>query len=115
VIGFLGSFYPYEGLDDLIAAMPAIVAGVPGAGCCWSAAARRAMPCARRRGFAGCGRDPLRRPRAARRGRPLLRAGRRVLSAQGHALTDLVTPLKPLEAMAQGKLVAASDVGGHRN
>jgi glycosyltransferase involved in cell wall biosynthesis len=29
-------------------------------------------------------------------------------------LTDLVTPLKPLEAMAQGKLVAASNVGGHR-
>jgi PEP-CTERM/exosortase A-associated glycosyltransferase len=29
-------------------------------------------------------------------------------------LTDLVTPLKPLEAMAQGKLVLASDVGGHQ-
>jgi glycosyltransferase involved in cell wall biosynthesis len=29
-------------------------------------------------------------------------------------LTDLVTPLKPLEAMAQGRIVAASDVGGHR-
>jgi glycosyltransferase involved in cell wall biosynthesis len=29
-------------------------------------------------------------------------------------LTDLVTPLKPLEAMAQRKLVVASDVGGHR-
>ena len=29
-------------------------------------------------------------------------------------LTELVTPLKPLEAMAQGKLVAASSVGGHR-
>ena len=29
-------------------------------------------------------------------------------------LTDLVTPLKPLEAMAQGRLLIASDVGGHK-
>jgi glycogen(starch) synthase len=29
-------------------------------------------------------------------------------------VTEMVTPLKPLEAMAQGKLVIASDVGGHR-
>jgi glycogen(starch) synthase len=29
-------------------------------------------------------------------------------------LTELVTPLKPLEAMAEGRLVIASDVGGHR-
>ena len=29
-------------------------------------------------------------------------------------LTDLVTPLKPLEAMAQRRLLVASDVGGHR-
>ncbi len=28
-------------------------------------------------------------------------------------LTDLVTPLKPLEAMAQGRLLVASNVGGH--
>ncbi|WP_218275601.1 glycosyltransferase, partial [Pseudomonas sp. MPR-R2A5] len=26
VIGFIGSFYDYEGLDDLIAAMPTLVA-----------------------------------------------------------------------------------------
>jgi PEP-CTERM/exosortase A-associated glycosyltransferase len=32
----------------------------------------------------------------------------------GMRLTHLVTPLKPLEAMAQGRLVVASDVGGHR-
>jgi PEP-CTERM/exosortase A-associated glycosyltransferase len=29
-------------------------------------------------------------------------------------LTELVTPLKPLEAMAQGRLIIASDVGGHQ-
>jgi glycosyltransferase involved in cell wall biosynthesis len=29
-------------------------------------------------------------------------------------LTELVTPLKPLEAMAQGRILLASDVGGHR-
>lgn len=29
-------------------------------------------------------------------------------------LTELVTPLKPLEAMAQKRLLVASDVGGHR-
>jgi len=30
-------------------------------------------------------------------------------------LTELVTPLKPLEAMAQGRLVVASDVEGIKN
>ena len=29
-------------------------------------------------------------------------------------LTEVVTPLKPLEAMAQGRMFVASDVGGHR-
>lgn len=29
-------------------------------------------------------------------------------------VTELVTPLKPLEAMAMGKALVASDVGGHR-
>ena len=67
VVGFIGSFYDYEGLDDLIAAMPALVAR----------AAERAAAAGRRRadgggaaragrGVAGRGRDPLRRARAAR-------------------------------------------------
>ena len=29
-------------------------------------------------------------------------------------LTELVTPLKPIEAMAAGRLVLVSDVGGHK-
>jgi len=29
-------------------------------------------------------------------------------------LTELVTPLKPLEALAEGRIVLASNVGGHR-
>jgi glycogen synthase len=116
VIGFLGSFYPYEGLDDLIAAMPAIVAAVPdarlllvGGGPAEAAlrAQAQASPAAPAIRFVGrvphhevdryyALADVVCYPRKAMR------------------LTDLVTPLKPLEAMAQGKLVAASAVGGHR-
>lgn len=116
VIGFLGSFYPYEGLDDLIAAMPAILAKRPGARLLMVGggpadavlrAQAKSSPVAEAICFVG--RVPHTQvdryyslvdvvcyPRKAMR------------------LTELVTPLKPLEAMAQGKLVAASDVGGHR-
>ena len=116
VIGFIGSFYDYEGLDDLIDAMPALLAERPdarlllvGGGPVEDALRRRAKgsPAARAIRFVGrvphseveryyslC--DVMAYPRKASR------------------LTELVTPLKPLEAMAQGKLVAASSVGGHR-
>ena len=116
VIGFIGSFYDYEGIDDLVAAMPAVVAAHPGArlllvgGGPMADALRQqaqASPAAGAIHFAGrvphgeveryyslC--DVMAYPRKRSR------------------LTDLVTPLKPLEAMPQGTLVAASDVGGHR-
>ena len=116
VIGFIGSFYDYEGLDVLIDAMPALVARQPdarllmvGGGPMEAALRARAeqSPVAPAIRFVGrvphhevdryyalC--DVMAYPRKHSR------------------LTDLVTPLKPLEAMAQGKLVAASDVGGHR-
>jgi PEP-CTERM/exosortase A-associated glycosyltransferase len=116
VIGFIGSFYDYEGLDDLIAAMPALIERRPdaqlllvGGGPMEAAlkAQAAASPAAGRVRFVGrvphdeVARyyaliDVLAYPRKAMR------------------LTELVTPLKPLEAMAQRKLVAASDVGGHR-
>ena len=116
VIGFVGSFYPYEGIDDLIAAMPAIAVAHP--------AARLLLvgggPCE----------DALRAQAAASSAAPAIRFVGRVpheevaryyslidvacYPRKAMRLTELVTPLKPLEAMAQGKIVAASDVGGHR-
>jgi len=116
VIGYIGSFYDYEGLDDLIAAMAHLDGAAKdahlllvGGGPREDALRKQAenSPAASRIHFVGRVPhedveryysliDVLAYPRKSMR------------------LTDLVTPLKPLEAMAQGKLVAASDVGGHQ-
>lgn len=116
VIGFIGSFYDYEGLDDLIAAMPALVARRPearlllvGGGPMEAAlkAQAAASPAADRIRFTG--RVPHEEVERYYALVDVLAYPRKRMR-----LTDLVTPLKPLEAMAQLKLVAASDVGGHR-
>jgi PEP-CTERM/exosortase A-associated glycosyltransferase len=116
VIGFIGSFYDYEGIDDLIAAMPALVAAEPGArlllvgGGPMEAALKAqaaSSPVADRILFVG--RVPHQAVERYYSLIDILAYPRKKMR-----LTDLVTPLKPLEAMAQGKLVAASDVGGHR-
>jgi glycogen(starch) synthase len=115
-IGFIGSFYDYEGLDDLIAAMPALLARRP--------RARLVMV------GGGPMEEKLRAQAAASSAAHAIRFVGRVPHEQVELyyalidllvyprkhmrLTDLVTPLKPLEAMAQRRLVAASDVGGHR-
>jgi PEP-CTERM/exosortase A-associated glycosyltransferase len=116
VIGFIGSFYDYEGIDDLIAAMPALVAAEPraqlllvGGGPMEAAlkAQAAASPVAGQIHFVG--RVPHEEVERYYSLTDILAYPRKKMR-----LTDLVTPLKPLEAMAQGKLVAASDVGGHR-
>ncbi len=116
VIGFIGSFYDYEGLDDLIAAMPRLVAARPGArlllvgGGPMEAALRaqaEASPVADAIRFVG--RVPHQEVERYYGLVDVLAYPRKKMR-----LTDLVTPLKPLEAMAQRRLVAASDVGGHR-
>ena len=116
VIGFIGSFYDYEGLDDLIAAMPALVGRLPrahlllvGGGPCEPAlrAQAAASPVADRIHFAG--RVPHDQVDRYYSVIDVLAYPRKPMR-----LTELVTPLKPLEAMAQRRLVAASDVGGHR-
>lgn len=116
VVGFIGSFYDYEGIDDLIAAMPALVAERPKAklllvgGGPMEATLRAqaaASPAAARIVFVG--RVPHERVEDYYALTDVLAYPRKKMR-----LTDLVTPLKPLEAMAQRRLVAASDVGGHR-
>jgi PEP-CTERM/exosortase A-associated glycosyltransferase len=116
VIGFIGSFYDYEGLDDLIAAMPLLIAREPDAqlllvGGGPMDAALRAQTAAS--SAAGAIHFTGRVPHGeVERYYALIDV--LAFPRKRSRLTDLVTPLKPLEAMAQGRLVAASDVGGHR-
>jgi PEP-CTERM/exosortase A-associated glycosyltransferase len=115
-VGFIGSFYDYEGIDDLIAAMPLLLARRPkaqlllvGGGPMEDAlkAQAAASPAAARIRFVGrVPHDQVERYYALV---DILAYPRKAMR-----LTELVTPLKPLEAMAQRKLVAASNVGGHR-
>ena len=116
VIGFIGSFYDYEGLNDLIAAMPLLRERVPDAklllvgGGPMDAALRAqaaASPAADAILFTG--RVPHEQVERYYSLIDVLAYPRK-----RSRLTDLVTPLKPLEAMAQSRIVAASDVGGHR-
>ncbi len=116
VIGFIGSFYDYEGLDDLIAAMPALTARHPqarlllvGGGPCGEALRAQAAASPATAAIRFVGRVPHDQVE-----RYYALADVMAYPRKRSRLTDLVTPLKPLEAMAQGKLVAASDVGGHR-
>lgn len=116
VLGFIGSFYAYEGLDLLIAALPRLLQRRP---------ELRALL------VGGGPQDEALRAQvaAAGLGDKVTFTGRvphaevqryydlvDVLVYPRHSmrLTELVTPLKPLEAMAQGRLLVASDVGGHK-
>jgi len=116
VIGFIGSFYDYEGLDTLIDAMALLVRERPearllmvGGGPCEAALRERALASPVADAIRFVGRVPH-----AEVERYYALADIMAYPRKLSRLTDLVTPLKPLEAMAQGKLVCASDVGGHR-
>lgn len=116
VLGFIGSFYGYEGLALMIDAMPTLL---------------ETRPDVRLLLIGGGHDEEALRQRAAGKGLngKVIFTGRiphhRVLAYYGlidicvyprlpMPLTDLVTPLKPLEAMAAGRIVVASDVGGHQ-
>ncbi|MCK7583179.1 MAG: glycosyltransferase, exosortase A system-associated [Chromatiales bacterium] len=116
ILGFIGSFYAYEGLDLLLDALPRLLQTHPdlrvllvGGG----PQEANLKTQAQRLGLADrvvfTGRVPHTEVNRYYDLIDLL-----VYARHSMRLTELVTPLKPLEAMAQGRLLVASDVGGHR-
>lgn len=115
LIGFIGSFYAYEGLDVLLQAVPRLVQHVPelsvllvGGGPQEDNLKQLARDLQIEDKVTFVGRVPHDQVQSYYNLIDVL-----VYPRLSMRLTDLVTPLKPLEAMAQGRLLAASDVGGH--
>lgn len=116
VLGFIGSFYAYEGLALLLDALPRMLARqssirllLVGGGKEEAALKQQAQRLGVTDKVIFTGRVPH---QEVQRYYDLVDV--LVYPRLAMRLTDLVTPLKPLEAMAQGRLVVASDVGGHR-
>lgn len=114
-LGFIGSFYDYEGLDLLIAAMPALLAANPdirlllvGGGVQEAALRQQTRALGLEKEVVFTGKVPFAEVERYYSVIDVLVYPRKSLR-----LTELVTPLKPLEAMAQRKVFVASDVGGH--
>lgn len=116
VLGFIGSFYAYEGLPLLLDAMPRILAGRPdtclllvGGGPQEQLVKDKVLALGLEEQVIFTGRVPHDQVQDYYNQVDIF-----VYPRLSMRLTDLVTPLKPLEAMAQGRLVVASDVGGHK-
>ena len=116
LIGFIGSFYAYEGLDVLLRAVPALSQRHPdlrvllvGGGPQDANLRQQAKDLGIADKVVFTGRVPHDQVQKYYDLLDVL-----VYPRMSMRLTDLVTPLKPLEAMAQGRILAASSVGGHR-
>jgi len=116
VVGFIGSFYAYEGLDLLLAALPQVTAQIPEARVLLVGGGPQESELKSLAGKLGiedsvvfAGRVPHGEVQRYYSIVDVFAYPRKSMR-----LTELVTPLKPLEAMAQGRLLVASDVGGHR-
>lgn len=116
VLGFAGSFYSYEGLDLLIESLPRILEFEPatkvllvGGGPMEASLRAKATALGLESRITFTGRVPHDQVARYYSLMDMLVFPRRSIR-----LTELVTPLKPLESMAQGIVCIASDVGGHK-
>ncbi|MFU8858673.1 MAG: TIGR04063 family PEP-CTERM/XrtA system glycosyltransferase [Deferrisomatales bacterium] len=116
VAAFLGSFYHFEGLDLLLEATARLAPEIPelavllvGGGEMESRLKQQTVALGLNGAVAFPGRVPHTQVPEVYALADIL-----VYPRKPMRLTELVTPLKPLEAMAMGKAVLASDVGGHR-
>ena len=117
VLGFIGSFYAYEGLPLLLEAFPKILEKQPetrlllvGGGPQEALIKKKTNELGLEQQVIFTGRIPHDQVQDYYNQVDIF-----VYPRLSMRLTDLVTPLKPLEAMAQGRLVVASDVGGTRS
>jgi len=116
VLGFIGSFYHYEGLDVLLRAMPNILTKFPdtvvllvGGGIAENDLKKQCKDLNINDNVIFVGRVPHADISEYYEIIDLL-----VYPRLSIRLTEIVTPLKPLEAMAEKRLFVASDIGGHR-
>jgi len=116
VLGFAGSFYGYEGLDLLLGAAQRMLPRHPelrvllvGGGPQEANLKQQVVAAGLQQQVVFTGRVPHAQVQRYYELIDVLAYPRLPIR-----LTELVTPLKPLEAMAQGRMFVASDVGGHR-
>ena len=113
-VGFIGTFHEIEGLDCLVRAMPTILASEPraklllvGTGPDVDRLAKLVAELGLQSSVLLTGRVPHSDVRRYYSVMDIL-----VYPRHSSRITELVTPLKPLEAMALGKAVVGSNVGG---
>lgn len=116
ILGFIGSFFAWEGLGLLLEVLPQIRVARPdvavllvGGGVDEPALRRAVARLGLESSVVFAGQLPHAQIAEAYGAIDLL-----IYPRLPMRLTEMVTPLKPLEAMAMGKPLLASDVGGHR-